>query len=260
MPQDWLAELDRFVQVLARHPWGGEGAERLIVSDDLASALAEWMHADEWAADKPAVDAYAGTELQPGGKAFLAKDGRWSVAVAASSEKELFLMTAGHELIEAALEQRQRDAGEIWQGQSVLGLSHLVWSEYVVERTRTEIGRELGFEPASQETNRALLRTAAHTQRLALSAGAVSPQSWVDLMLMWARVLGRVDGGHELEARDVQAFYAHGMMSSVAPGWQSLHESLREVFESPGTPSPAIDQAVALQVLPVLNNRPRPPS
>lgn len=155
VPRDWLAELDRFARRLARHPWGGDGPERLIVSDDLASALAEWMQPDEWEAVRPAVDAYAGRALQPGGKAFLAKDGRSSVAVAATSEKELFLMTVGHELIEAALERGQREAGEIWQGQSVLGLSHLVWSEYVVERTRTEIGRELGFEPASQETNRA---------------------------------------------------------------------------------------------------------
>lgn len=230
------------------------------MSDDLASALAEWMQPDAWEAERPAVDAYAGTELQPDGKAFLAKDGRWSVAVAATSEKELFLMTAGHELIEAALERRQRDAGEIWQGQSLVGLAHLVWSEYVVERTRIEIGREFGFEPASQETNRALLRAAALTQKLALLAGAIPPQSWVDLMLMWARVIGRVDGGHELEARDVQAFYAHGMMGSVALGWQSLNELFREVFESPGIPSPAIDRAVALRVLPVLNNRPRPPT
>ena len=61
-------------------------------------------------------------------------------------------MLVAHELVEAVIEQRQRAAGETWDGISPEAQAHLLWSEYVVERVRTEIARGLGFRSSSQET------------------------------------------------------------------------------------------------------------
>jgi hypothetical protein len=257
---DWSADLDAFRARLLEHPWGGESADRVVVAADLGAALAEWMTSADWQRDSAAFAAYDASALEVGGKAFVARDGRWTVAVGATAEKELFLMLVGHELIEAAIERRQLLAGQRWDGVSPEAMAHTIWSEYVVERVRTEIGRELGFRPSSQEAQRALMRTLAATAKPALTAGFIRAQDWLDLMLMWARVVGRVDGGHDAEAADVEAFYAHPVMQAVAPLWRELASVLREVFGSAGTPSPELDKKVVAAAQPVLTTRPRPPS
>jgi hypothetical protein len=258
VPPDWRADLEAFTERLTSHAWGGDVDVRLVVADDVAAALEEWMRPDEWTKERDALALY-GEALMVGGKAFLARDGRWTIAITRPDEKDLFLMLVGHELVEVAIEQRQHASGEDWDGVSPEAQAHILWSEYVVERVRAEIARELGFEASSQETCRALLKTLTLAAKPALTTGFIRKQAWHDLMLMWARVLGRTDGGRQEEAADLETFYAHPVMAEVTAHWTSLAGTLRKVFERPEASSVELDRLVVPKSTVVFENRPSPP-
>lgn len=257
----WAEDIERFVEGLTEHAWGGSTADRVVVSNDVPAALEEWMTPDEWAAESPRLAGAVGDAQPLGGKALLARDGRWTVIVRAEEERERFLMLVGHEMVEAAIEKRQKAAGEEWGEATVGGFAHLLWTEYVVERTRTDVAAKLGMSASSAALSRPLLRLASHTKREAKNAGAITQQAWVNLMLEWARTTGRIDGGDVGEAGDLEAFYRNGMIASAAAQWHVLVESLRAVFEA-GTsvPSPALDGLVAPAATEVLMMRPTPPA
>jgi hypothetical protein len=141
VPAEWVRDLSTFAAALAKHPWGGSGLERLVVGDVDAS-LREWLpqaEYEDWRATQGV------RSVVTGGKSFVAHDGRRTAVVPALTDQLLFLHLPAHEMVEAALNARQDAEGYEFVDSTHWGASHVVWTEYVVERTRRGITTQLGW-------------------------------------------------------------------------------------------------------------------
>jgi hypothetical protein len=86
-----------------------------------------------------------------GAKAFVAKDGLRTAAVLPLTDRFSFLLFACHEMVEASLDRRHEAEGHDFNERTHTSLAHVLWTEYVVERTRRTIANELGWGFADVE-------------------------------------------------------------------------------------------------------------
>jgi hypothetical protein len=141
LPEEWASDLAAYAAALAEHPWGGSSLRRLIIGEINAS-LKAWMPAEgyeHWKATK------AVSSLITAGKSFVAKDGLRTAVVPAFNERALFLHLPGHEMVEAALDERQETEGYQFVDSTHWGMAHVIWTEYFVERIRPSITNQLGW-------------------------------------------------------------------------------------------------------------------
>src|SRR5687768_11273916 len=52
LPAEWRNAVAVFVTQAERHRWGGPGPERLVVADNIPTALERWMKPDAWCAKR----------------------------------------------------------------------------------------------------------------------------------------------------------------------------------------------------------------
>jgi hypothetical protein len=249
-PESWTSDLGRLAERLAEHPWGGASLDLVLVGE-LPKLLSEYMPPSrfvEWQAGYE-----AGRIAVTGAISFAMADGRRAAAVPEVDDRSIFLMLAGHELVEAALERRHEAEGHEFVDGTHTSLAHVLWTEYVVERTRRQLftaldlgysGLDRGFlseqvaEIASELPG--LVRWAVlHNdlpQRMI--------QLWYELARVYAMSLGRADEGSSDDLEDLTRFMEHALVQESQPGWDALSKSLRQAYERPTVPANELDQLV----------------
>ena len=245
------ADLVHFNDRFSSHPWClvPSALERLVVGN-VPSMLEEWMPTERYAVWQ---QTNQHRHTVTAAMTFIARDGLHTAVVPPLPEPGDFLMLATHELVETSLNARHEAEGHIWQDQTHTGLSHTLWTEYVVERTRSEIANELGLAPCT-------LHQSSMTDQLgdwlaelpslldwAVVNDAVPTaifQHWYELGHIFAMAMGRADGGIAASRADLDRAVAMEWISSAGEQWNLLTGSLRRVFEQPALSANEHDIAV----------------
>ncbi len=254
VPQDWIDDLARVADSLREHPWGGPTLQLVLCGnlfELLRSYMPRWRFA-EWR------QGYKGGRIAGTGAInFIAADGRRAAAVPSVPERATFLMLAGHEIVEAALERRfARQASHRSREPTHTSLAHVLWTEYVVERTRRQIFNGLGLGHSlldnglvSKQVEQLagelpeLIRWALERRQI---PGRVS-QHWAELARVYAMSLGRADEGSPEDVADLTAFRRHELVSESAAGWNALDGALRRAYDQPTADAYSLDQLILTQ-------------
>jgi hypothetical protein len=242
VPEEWAQDLAVYARALAEHPWGGAGLERLVVGDVNAS-LTVWMRSDEynqWRASQ------AVRSVATGGKSFVARDGRRTAVVPLLGERELFLHLPGHEMVEAALDERQaRERYEFVDG-THWGVSHVLWTEYVVERTRRGICNELGGGFSALDNgfvvgqHRDFENALPEMVRWAVANGSdpvESFQHFYELVRVYAMSRGRADAGSPADEKDLAEFAQATLGAELTGEWRRLDAAFQDAYDRPSEPT-----------------------
>ena len=247
---DAQEELDKYLLALEAHVWGGPGFERLVVTTDMKADLALWMprpRYTEWVAG------YASGLRQgiTGAIHFLAKDGL-RTAVVPWYDRPMFLALSSHEAVEACLEARGTQRG-YEPDSEVLG-GHVLWSEYVCERTRHEVWLGLGGTASSLFDESYIANLAADFMRdlpgligEAVQRNAVPDvlmPRWYELARSFAMATGRADAELELAKRDVAGFLLSSLVREKPEAWANFRGALRAVYAAPNVPESDHDERV----------------
>lgn len=257
--QRWVDEdLAAFAERLATASWGGAGYERLVIGpvgaglrECMDASLGEWMQPaayQEWR------DGHAGGRIgATGAKLFVAHDGLLTAAVAPLPNRLSFLMFACHEMVEAALDRRHETEGHEFKEMTHTGLAHVLWTEYVVERTRRTIATELGWGYADVENGFVVEQMRDIENELPqLISWAVQHdeppqrifQHWYEMARVYSMALGRADAGSPTEQEQVQRFRQQPLVMESPTGWDALDAALRSAFAQPAEQADALDQLV----------------
>lgn len=242
--------LDEFGAVLLTHPWGGDTADVLFIGD-LGQILEREMPPARYAQWKAGYT--QGRIAITGAISFVTRDDKRAAAVPELEDQGAFLMLAAHELVEAALDRRHTAEGHIFKEQTHTSLAHVLWSEYVVERTRRQIFGTLGvgYGPLDNGYLTADLDDAAaelpDLLRWAVKHDSVPQrlyQRWYELARVYAMSRGRADEGSPADLADLEATQGHWLYGEARKGWDALTYALREAFAQPERLAADLDQAV----------------
>jgi hypothetical protein len=249
--QAWLDDdLAAFAERLKAMPWGGDGYDRLVIGDINAS-LREWMKPaeyKEWQAGHT-----GGRIAATGAKAFIAHDGLRTAAVLPLSEQFSFLMFACHEMVEAVLGRRHDAEGHQFKEQTHTSLAHVLWTEYVVERTRRVIANQLDWGYAEVENGFVVEQMQDIENELPdLIQWAVQHneppqrlfQHWYEMARVYAMTLGRGDAGSPQPQEELRRFKEKPLVTESSAGWGALDQALRDAYDRPTEPAYALDQLV----------------
>ncbi len=245
------ADLFRVADDLARHPWGGPTLQ-LLLSGDLLELLRSYM--PRWRFAEWEQGYRGGRITRTGAINFIAADGRRAAAVPSVPERATFLMLVGHEIVEAALERRfalQRSHRS--REPTHTALAHVLWTEYVVERTRRQVFNRLGLGHSPLDNGLVSKQVEQLGKELpkliqwALARGQIPgrvSQHWAELARIYAMSLGRADEGSPDDLADLAAFRRNDLVVESAAGWDALDESLRRVYDQPTADAYGLDQLV----------------
>jgi hypothetical protein len=246
----WISDLVLFAARLESASWGGVGYERLVIGD-IDEGPRTWMPPagyQEWRAG------HAGGRIgATGAKAFVADDGVRTAVVLPLDKRWDFLMFACHEMVEVALDRRQELEGHLFEEMTHTSLAHVLWTEYVVERTRRTIASELGWGFGEIENGHIVEQMQDIEAELPdLIQWAVQndeppqriTQHWYEMARVYSMALGRADAGCPADGEQLQRFVALPLSLESASGWHVLDKSLREAYERPGESAADLDQLV----------------
>ena len=249
LPNDWVTDIAAYSAQLLVHVWGGHALERLVIGE-VGESLREWLPDEEFRTWEAQLE---GRMTSTGAKAFLAKDGRPTAVVAPYTDRLVFLELVGHEMVELVLDQRHKQEGHAVQDRTHAGASHVLWTEYVAERTRRSIANELGWGYSPLETGLMLdsLRDfEAELPTLIAAAetdGAVqrAAQYWFDIARYYCMSLGRSDAGCDPDDRAQREFRRESLTVESDDGWRDFDGALREAYELPDRSATELDELVA---------------
>ncbi len=254
VPAEWVADLWRVADALREHPWGGPTLQLLLCGNFLEllrSHMPRWRYA-EW------VQGYrSGRIAGTGAINFIAADGRRAAAVPSVSERATFLMLAGHEIVEAALERRfARQAPHRSREPTHTSLAHVLWTEYAVERTRRQLFNRLALGHSLLDNGLVSKQVEQLGKELpeliqwALARGQIPgrvSQHWAELARIYAMSLGRADERSPDDVTDLAAFRRHPLVVESAAGWEALDEALRRAYDQPEADTYSLDQLILTQ-------------
>ena len=250
VPDDWVGDLARIAAALAKHPWGGPSLE-LLLFGELPPLLRKYMPRARFAEWERGYR--AGRIAITGAITFVSVDGRRAAAVAPVPERPTFLMLAGHETVEAALERRQERLGQRFDGHTRTSPAHVLWTEYTVERTRRQIFDGLGLGYSALDNglvSRQVEQLAAELPEL-VSWGVANRalpsrlvQHWYELARVYAMSLGRADEGSPEDRADLTRFRGNALVRESAAGWDALDASMRRAYLQPQAPVEGLDRLV----------------
>ena len=249
-----VTDLFLVAETLRKHPWGGPTLQ-LLVCGDLLELLRSYM--PRWRFVEWEQGYRGGRIARTGAINFIAADGRRAAAVPSVPERATFLMLAGHEIVEAALARRfALQASHRSREPTHTSLAHVLWTEYVVERTRRQIFNELDLGHSRLDNGLVskqieqvagelpeLIRWAVRTRQI---PGRVA-QHWGELVRIYAMSLGRADEGSPDDLADLAAFREHELVSESAAGWDALDSALRRAYEQPKADAYSLDQLILTQ-------------
>ncbi|HWI08551.1 MAG TPA: hypothetical protein VNT54_13685 [Solirubrobacteraceae bacterium] len=219
------------------------------MADDLVDALERWMAPSEFASWE--AGHRSGRIARTGAKHFIAADGKSTVAVP-QAERAVFLHLAGHEFVEAALDDAHDQQGHAVddrptdEGISPRGLWHLIWTEYVVERVRHEAARGLGWPCSTLDRGwitgqlQDFARELPALIRWAVAHDAVPQrawQHWAELALTWPACLGRAADGCPAAHGELKRFNAHPLAQETIGAWETVKATLSEIWDAPDRPA-----------------------
>lgn len=249
--QSWVDDdLVAFAERLKESPWGGDGYDRLVIGDITAS-LRDWMQpADyqQWQAGH-----LGGRIAATGAKAFIANDGLRTAAVLPLEDRLSFLMFACHEMVEAALGRRHDAEGHEFKEQTHTSLAHVLWTEYVVERSRRTIANDLGWGHAEVENGFVVEQMDDIEAELPnLIQWAVQHneppqrlfQLWYEMARVYAMTLGKADAGLAQAQEEVRRFKERPLVIESIAGWAELDQALRDTYDRSAEPVDELDQDV----------------
>lgn len=255
IPDEWLADLTRVASAVHGHPWGGPSLE-LLACGELPAILRKYMPRDRFAEWQRGYR--AGRIAVTGAINFVAFDGRRAAAVPPVSDRSTFLMLAGHEVVEAALDRRGEPvhrglAPQPSRRPGQTSPAHVLRTEYTVERTRRQIFDELGlgYSPLDNGlVSKQVEELEAELPELvdwgvanrALPSRLV--QHWYELARVYAMSLARADEGSPADRTDLTAFRRHELVRQSAAGWDSLDGTLRRSYLQPRASPEGLDQLV----------------
>ncbi len=254
VPEEWITDLARVADALEEHPWGGPTLQLLLCGDLLEllrSYMPRWRFL-EWQ------QGYRGGRIaRTGAINFIAADGRRAAVVPRVPERATFLMLAGHEIVEAALERRfARQASHRSREPNHTSVAHVLWTEYVVERTRRQLFNALGLGHSLLDNGlvskqiEQLADELPELLRWAVANGQIPgrvAQHWGELARLYAMSRGRADEGSPDDLADLGAFRRHELVVESAAGWDALDSALREAYERPTADAYSLDQLVLTQ-------------
>ena len=244
-----IADLFRVADGLARHPWGGPTLQ-LLLSGDLLELLRSYM--PRWRFAEWEQGYRGGRIARTGAINFIAADGRRAAAVPNVPDRATFLMLAGHEIVEAALERRfalQRSHRS--REPTHTALAHVLWTEYVVERTRRQVFNQLDLGHSRLDNglvSKQIEQVAAELPDLvewAVARGRMPgrvAQHWGELARVYAMSRARADEGSPDDVADLAAFRTHELVTESAAGWDALDSALRRAYEQPKADAYTLDQ------------------
>jgi hypothetical protein len=249
--QSWVDDdLVAFADGLKSAPWGGAGYDRLVIGD-IGTSLRRWMQPEQYQKWRAG---HAGGRIgATGAKAFVAHDGVRTAAVLPLEDRWSFLMFACHEMIETALDRRQDEEGHEFNEMTHTSLAHVLWTEYVVERTRRTIANELGWSYAEVENGFVVEQMQdIETELPDLIQWAVQhneppqriTQHWYEMARVYAMALGRADAGCPADESQVQRFKERPLVVESIAGWVALDQSLRDAYGRPTEKAEILDQLV----------------
>ena len=245
-PGPWRDDLQAFAVRAAEHSWGGTGLERLVIAPlregAIGHALREWMDPEEFAGwEQAQIDRPVAT----GAKSFIAHDGRRTAVVPPIAERADFLMFATHELLEGAQSAREENEGFEFPFADIdRANAHVLRTEYVVERTRLEIGFALDW-PQSSLDGIGLAEQVADfevtlPQILRSAGGANHPsqlawQHWVNIIRVFAMTAGRAAVGSEPDRAELERFFAEPLIRETATDWCQAQDALDALWDLSGS-------------------------
>lgn len=249
--RSWVDDdLAAFAERLTTAPWGGDGYDRLVIGDINAS-LRMWMRPDEYEAWQ--AGHRGGRIAATGAKAFVAHDGVRTAAVLPLEDQFSFLMFACHEMAETALDRRHEAEGHEFKEMTHTSLAHVLWTEYVVERTRRTIANELAWGYAEVENGFVVEQMQDIENDLpGLVQWAVEHneppqriiQHWYEMARVYAMALGRADAASPTDQGQIQNFKELPLVIESIAGWEALDQSLRDAYDQPTERADALDQLV----------------
>ena len=249
VPDDWAADLFRVADALEHHPWGGPTLQ-LLVSGDLLELLRTYM--PRWRFLEWEQGYRGGRIARTGAINFIAADGRRAAAVPSVPERATFLMLAGHEIVEAALERRfALQHSHRSREPTHTALAHVLWTEYVVERTRRQLFNQLELGRSRLDNGLVSKQIEQLASELPdLIGWAVArrrmpgrmAQHWGELARVYAMSLARADEGSPDDLADLEAFREHELVRESARGWDALDSALRRAYEQPQADAYGLDQ------------------
>ena len=238
-----------YAERLSIHPWGGPTVDRLVVGGVDAS-LQEWMHPEEYEQWRRT---QAVRSVITGAKSFIAADGKFTAVVPRFEDRSLFLHLPGHEMVEAALDKRQLAEGYQFVDQTHFGVAHVLWTEYVVERTRKSIANELGW-PNSPLDDAGLVQHAREFEQSVASflqqtkvtgtEPAESFQHWFELIRVYAMSRGRADAGSPVDEAAFDPFFEETLPAELRAEWLALDDALRQAYDRPEQTTTSLDRLV----------------
>lgn len=247
-PETWRPDLLAFAGRAAAHPWGGAGLERLVVAElrqgAIGHALQAWMDADEFHAWEREQSA---RPVATGAKSFIAHDGRRTAVVLPLAQHPEFLMFATHELLEASQSAREEAEGFTFPSHDVhLANAHVVRTEYVVERTRLEIGGALRWPQSSLDGVGLAEQVATFEQALPGIVGnsrraeyppQLAWQHWVNIIRVFAMSAGRAAAGSHVDRAELERFHAQQLIAETVSAWRTAQAALDALWNRPHEPT-----------------------
>lgn len=249
LPREWVEDLLVYYAAMIERPWGGSGIER-IVFGDMDQSLQAWWTREEY---ERWHSYQAQRSVAPAGKTIVANDGKQTAIVIPFADPLPFLTLAGHELVEAALAERQANEGYQFVERTQAEAAHVLWTEYVVERTRRSIFNDLGwgasvFEDESPAVQ--LQQFEAELPSLAKQAAETwdEPPEWFlhfyEVARVYAMSRGRADAGSPADEARFPIFSQCALGADLANQWRDFDASLAAAFAQPTASTTALDDLV----------------
>lgn len=245
----WADDLAEFEKRLKSDLWGGEGLQRMVVSG-IDEGLQHWLSAAEYAQYRADHET---ANVTTAAKAFVAHDGLRTAVVPPLPHRLDFLLLACHEMIESALEVRHKEEGHEVDGGTNMGIAHVLWTEYVVERARRFLATSLEWGYSKLENGFVVEQMKELEEELpTLISWAVAHneppqrifQLWAEMARVYAMSLGRADGGSPEDKEQIQGFRRQPTVIEALPGWEAFDRSLRAAHDRPGAAADELDQVV----------------
>ena len=244
-----VGTLNPICEALVSHEWGGESIDVLLCGD-LLPLLKEHMPATRFSKWQAGYE--GGRVAGTAAISFVTEDGRRAAAVPALDDAML-VMLAAHEMVEAALERRHDAERHVFKEQTHTSLAHVLWTEYVVERTRRQLFDRLALGYSALEEAHLhdqaddFSRELPSLIRWAVRNDDLPPrvvQLWYELARVFSMSLGRADEHSPSDVDGLELFRVQPTINESAAGWDSLTESLRHAFGQPGTAASVLDADV----------------
>jgi hypothetical protein len=233
----WLSQrVQAFCKSLAGTAWGDVPPARLVVAQDLAVALHQYLPADRYRA-------WERRQRDRGGKAtgvgmgFVASDGVPTAVAFALRERADLLAVCCHELCELSIAATGGNDRETMDA----AMSGVIWSEHVVERRRAEVFKSERW-PRSVMDQSFLTRLWNDYQaafpaliRWAIRNDAVPDEMYGHWQIITRELVcayGRAQGGNLDEEREIEAFLGL-QVDDLSQAWLDLMIMCDRAFASP---------------------------